>query len=77
MNPTPAEMENGSPRSHSANTPPVAASGTFRKINSASFDEPNVACSRTKIITRATGTATASRALASCKFLNVPPHASE
>ena len=30
MKPTPAEIENGSPRTTSAKTPPVAANGTFR-----------------------------------------------
>ena len=34
MKPTPAEIENGMPRSHSATMPPVSASGTPLKTSS-------------------------------------------
>lgn len=34
MNPTPAEMLNGSPRSHSARMPPMIESGTVEKTTS-------------------------------------------
>ena len=39
MNPTPALIENGIPRIHSATTPPTMANGTFRKINAAARGE--------------------------------------
>ena len=35
MKPTPAEIDNGMSRSHSASTPPVSASGTPLKTSSA------------------------------------------
>ncbi len=38
MKPTPAEIDNGMSRSHSASTPPVSASGTPLNISSESFD---------------------------------------
>ena len=43
MNPTPAEIEKGIPRSHSATMPPVRARGTPEKTRIACFAEPNVA----------------------------------
>ena len=41
MKPTAAETENGMPRSHSAATPPVSASGTALKTSRASRAEPS------------------------------------
>ena len=43
MNPTPAEIDNGMPRSSNAATPPVSASGTPEKTIAASFAERNSA----------------------------------
>jgi hypothetical protein len=43
MKPTPAEIDSGIPRSMSAKTPPVSASGTPVNTISVSLPEPNVA----------------------------------
>ena len=42
MKPTPAEMLKFSPRSHSARMPPIAPSGTDRKISVPSLTDWNV-----------------------------------
>ena len=42
MKPTAAEIENGIPRSQSAATPPINASGTPVKTTSAGRSAPNV-----------------------------------
>jgi hypothetical protein len=55
MNPTPAEMDSGMSRSHSAAMPPVSASGTPLKTSSASFADPNVIISSAKINSRVSG----------------------
>ena len=73
MNPTPAEIENGIPRNHSANTPPVRASGTPLNTIAASLPEPNAMNSSPKIITSTTGTTTIKRLLAEISCSNVPP----
>ena len=41
IKPTPAEMLKGMPRSHSASTPPIVASGMPVKISAACFTERN------------------------------------
>jgi hypothetical protein len=73
MKPTPALMLKGMPRSQSASTPPTAANGTALKISRALRVLLNARNSRKKISNRATGTATPSRAVASCRFWKVPP----
>ncbi len=61
MKPTPAEIENGMPRKASANTPPVAAIGTLRKMRSAGVAVLKVRKRITRISSGAAGTAIASR----------------
>ena len=56
MKPTAAEIENGMPRSHSASTPPVSASGTALKTSSASRTEPSARKSSRKIRRKQAGT---------------------
>ena len=72
MKPTPAEMENGMPRSASAKTPPVAANGTLRKMSAAGRSEPNVKYEHGEDEASASGTTTASRRLARLQVLELP-----
>ena len=73
MKPTPAVIDNGMPRSASAATPPVRASGTPLNTITASLAEPKAMNNRPKMRTRVTGTTTASRWLAEINCSNVPP----
>ncbi len=66
-------MLKSSPRIHRANTPPTAAMGTALKMMSASAKDLNAKKSSTNISASAKGTEIISRALASCRFLKVPP----
>lgn len=61
MKPIPALIESGIPRSRSATTPPVKASGTPLDANSASEADPRLRNSRRKISNSASGTTTISR----------------
>ena len=63
----------GMPRSASAATPPVRASGTPLNTITASLAEPNAMNNRPKMRTNVTGTTTASRWLAEINCSNVPP----
>jgi len=49
MNPTPAEMESGMPRSHRPSTPPVRAKGTPVKTSRPSLREPKALYRKMKI----------------------------
>ena len=73
MKPTPAVIDNGMPRSHSAMTPPVSASGTPLNTSAASFADPKVSSSSAKIITSVTGTSSVRRSVADCSCSKVPP----
>ena len=65
MNPTQAEMLNGISRSHNAHTPPMADSGMAENTNSVSRTFFSVAYSRQRMTSRASGTASMSRPVAS------------
>ena len=56
IKPTPADIESGISRNHSANTPPVSASGTPVNIINASRNEPNTTTNNTKITNKVAGT---------------------
>jgi hypothetical protein len=73
MKPMPAEIDSGMPRSHSAATPPVSASGTPLKTSAASFAEPKVMNSRPKMSSKDSGTTTCRRAAAEASCSKVPP----
>ena len=73
MKPTPAEMDNGIPRSASAMTPPVSASGTPLNTIAASFADPKAMNSRANMRAKVTGTTTERRWLAEINCSNVPP----
>jgi len=73
MKPTPAEIDSGMPRSHSASTPPVSASGTPLKITKASRSEPKASHSMARISASVAGTTTASRVAADCNCSKLPP----
>ena len=73
MNPTPAEILKGIPRSQSANTPPMADKGIAVKMSRDCLMLPKVKYSSTKMSAKAPGTATARRLLASTRFSNCPP----
>ena len=77
MKPTAAETENGMPRSHSAKTPPVSASGTALNTSSASRAEPSAPNSSRKISTKHAGTTIISRWRAAARFSNCPPQVSQ
>ena len=74
MNPTPAEILNGSPRRAKKYTPPTAASGMAEKIINASFAERNAMYNMAKISNSDSGTAIINRLLADCRFSNCPPY---
>ena len=74
MNPTPAEIDNGIPRSHRASTPPVSARGTPLKTISGVAAEPKTMNSRPKMISSTAGTTSCSRLLAEINCSNVPPY---
>ena len=61
MKPTPAEIDSGMSRSHSASTPPVSASGTPLKISSESVNERNARYSSPKISSSVSGTTSRKR----------------
>jgi hypothetical protein len=73
MKPTPAEIDSGMPRSASASTPPVSASGTPLNTIAASRAEPNAQNSSAKISTSVTGTTMARRWLAEMSCSKAPP----
>ena len=73
MNPTPAEIDKGRSRSHSASTPPVNAKGTPLNTTTASRADPNTMNSRPKIITKVIGTTTPRRSPAAISCSKVPP----
>ena len=77
MKPMAAEIENGRSRRYRATMPPVAATGTLRKIKPARRMSPNITTSSTRIAAMAAGTTTESRLVASCRFWNCPLHCSE
>ena len=68
MNPTPAEIEKFIPRSHNANTPPIADIGTAEKIKSDCITELKVKNNKMNIKSKATATAIDHRALAASRF---------
>ncbi|MPM79153.1 hypothetical protein SDC9_126186 [bioreactor metagenome] len=74
MNPTPAEMDKGMSRNHSAATPPVKASGTPEKTSNASLAVPKVMNSSAKISRSETGTTICNRFVAEINCSNWPPH---
>ena len=61
------------PRSASAITPPVSASGTPLNTMTASLAEPNAQNNNAKMIAKVTGTTTDKRWLAEISCSNVPP----
>ncbi len=73
MKPTPAEIDNGSPRSASAATPPVSARGTPEKTMALSRQERNRANSRPKISSKTAGTTNCNRLAAEISCSKVPP----
>ncbi len=77
MKPTPAEIDSGMSRSHSASTPPVSASGTPLKINRESVSERNARVSSTKIKSSVTGTTSRKRSAPEISCSNVPPYSSQ
>ena len=73
MKPTAADTENGMPRSHSATTPPVSASGMALKTISASRAVPSAPISSRKIRMKQAGTTMDSFCRAAARFSNWPP----
>ena len=72
MKPTPALIESGMPRSSSAATPPVKASGTPLKTSSASAAEPRLMNSSSSTSSSATGTTMVSRLRRGDQLLELP-----
>ena len=77
MKPIAAVMLNGMPRSVSANTPPVIASGMPEKTIAAWRRLPSAKLISTKITTSVAGTTIASRACAVSRLRNWPPNLTE
>ena len=73
MKPTPAEIDSGMSRSHSATMPPVSAKGTPVNTSRPSFRLPNIANSNMKTSSSATGTTICRRFVADCNCSKVPP----
>ena len=73
MKPTPAEIDSDNPRSASATTPPVSASGTPLNTTTASRNEPNDQYSSAKISSSVAGTTQANRWPAEISCSKVPP----
>ena len=65
------------PRSQSAATPPVSASGTALKTSRASRGEPRAEYRRKEIERKQTGTTMERRCRARARFSNCPAHASQ
>ena len=74
MKPIPALIESGMPRSRSAATPPVNASGTPLKTRTASGIDPRLMKSSRKIRSNASGTTIIRRCAAEISCSNWPPH---
>jgi hypothetical protein len=72
MKPTAEEIENAMPRSHSAATPPVTASGTALNTRRASRHDPSAPSSSRNIRAKQTGKTIMSRCRAAAKFSNWP-----
>lgn len=70
MNPTPAEMLNGSPRSHSARMPPMIESGTVEKTTSVLVTLLKAKKSSSRISISTTGMTTSSVRMAFWRFSN-------
>jgi len=75
MKPTPADIDIGSPRSHSAATPPVSASGTPVKTSMPSRRLPNMANSSSASTSSVSGSTMRRRAAADSSCSKVPPQA--
>ncbi|MNH36397.1 hypothetical protein D3C79_971830 [compost metagenome] len=73
IKPTPAEIDRGISRSHSATTPPVRAKGIPVNTSSPSLRLLNIMNNRPKTSSKATGTTTCRRCAADCNCSNCPP----
>ncbi|MCY1556460.1 hypothetical protein D9M68_932140 [compost metagenome] len=73
MKPTPAEMDSGISRNHSASTPPVRANGMPVNTSKPSLRLLNIMNSSANTSSRATGTTTCRRWAADCNCSNWPP----
>ncbi|MNC70982.1 hypothetical protein D3C75_1218490 [compost metagenome] len=73
MNPTPAEMDNGMSRNHSASTPPVRANGMPVNTSRPSLRLLNIISNSAMTSSKATGTTTCRRSAADCSCSNWPP----
>ncbi|MNT75008.1 hypothetical protein D3C72_2138670 [compost metagenome] len=73
MNPTPAEIDSGMSRSHSAMTPPVNANGIPVNTSRPSLRLLNIMNNRPNTSSNATGTTICKRLAADCNCSNCPP----
>ena len=73
IKPTPAEIDSGISRSHSATTPPVRAKGIPVNTNKPSLRLLNIKNSKVMISSKATGTTICKRLAADCNCSNWPP----
>ncbi|MNE92864.1 hypothetical protein D3C80_1906420 [compost metagenome] len=73
MKPTPAEIDSGISRNHSAITPPVRANGIPVNTSRPSLRLLNIMNSRANTSSKATGTTTCKRLAADCSCSNCPP----
>ena len=70
IKPTPAEILNGMPLNHNANTPPIAENGIAEKISKQCLILLKAKNNITKINNKATGTAICKRFTACSRFSN-------
>ncbi|MCY1188667.1 hypothetical protein D9M73_298020 [compost metagenome] len=73
IKPTPAEIDSGISRNHSASTPPVSAKGIPVKTSMPSLRLLNIRNNSVMTSSSATGTTTCSRLAADCSCSNWPP----
>ena len=74
MKPTPAEMLNGSPRSHSAATPPMSDNGTVENTTREKVTLRKAKNSSSNMSNSDTGITTSSVLMAFWRFSNCPPY---
>ena len=74
MNPTPAEILKGSPRTHKAAIPPISDNGTVVKTTSEYVMLRKAKKSSRSMSMRAMGITTDSVRMAFCRFSNCPPY---
>ncbi len=73
IKPTPAEIDSGMSRSHSASTPPVRAKGIPVNTSRPSLRLLNIISNKAMTSSNDTGTTTRRRSAADCSCSNWPP----